>query len=62
MRIWVGQYDVLYNYNPMGRFYNFWFLYRGKVIHTATLFKTEYFIEALKVCKFQIDHERKSLV
>lgn len=58
MKITVGQYRVLYKYNPLGRYYVFWFYYHGKCIYSATLFKPARFIEALKYCREVLDEWR----
>lgn len=47
MKIYVGQIKVVYNYNPLGRYFNLWFYRHNKCVFTATLFNEYMFLEAV---------------
>lgn len=49
MKIYIGQIEVGYRYNPLGRYYNLWFYRHNKCVFTATLFKPEWFLESVSV-------------
>lgn len=47
MRIFYRQIEIMYRYNPMGRYFNLWFFRHGKCVFSATLFKPEWFLDSV---------------
>lgn len=58
MKIYVGQIEISYCYNPPGRYYNLWFYRHNKCVFTATLFNSEFIVEALHEVGEQLNFGR----